>query len=341
MELPRLHASPRRAECRRLTRRRNDPVKMSPSADYWVLYWPESCSSRKLEPRRSTMKFAIMGFGVRFFSIFAVGILAATVTHAQMGGGRQATPIQSSTDQQQTEMHMLTDVQTQAGTKLNPKEEAAYKAFYAVNSELPDKKIQLGLDFLQKYPTSILTEPVEVGLINAYYAKQDWTDFYASVDKALALKPDDVDVLTTVGWVIPHIYNPSDPDADQKLDKAETYEKHAIDVIGIMPKPAYLTDAQFAASKRQKFIQAHSALGLVYFRREDYEKSARELQQFALAGGSPDQTDLYVLGIDLQNLKRYGEAADAFNNCGQISGGLQDRCKQSADAAKKSDMATK
>jgi tetratricopeptide (TPR) repeat protein len=288
------------------------------------------------------MKLAIMGLGVRLFSIVAVGILAATVTHAQMGGGRSsATPIQGSTDQQQTEMHMLTDVQTQSGIRLNPKEEAAYKAFYAVNSELPDKKIQLGLDFLQKYPTSILTEPVEVGLINAYYAKQDWTDFYASVDKALALKPDDVDVLTTVGWVIPHIYNPSDPDADQKLDKAETYEKHAIDVIGIMPKPAYLTDAQFAASKRQKFIQAHSALGLVYFRREDYEKSARELQQFALAGGSPDQTDLYVLGIDLQNLKRYGEAADAFNNCGQISGGLQDRCKQSADAAKKSDMATK
>jgi hypothetical protein len=26
---------------------------------------------------------------------------------------------------------------------------------------------------------------------------------------------------------------------------------------------------------------------------------------------------------------------DAFNQCGQIAGGMQDRCKQSADAAKK------
>src|ERR1017187_7042400 len=202
------------------------------------------------------MKPARMGLRVRLFPIFAVGILAATVTHAQMGGGRQATPIQSSTDQQQTEMHMLTDVQTQAGTKLNPKEEAAYKAFYAVNSELPDKKIHLGLDFLQKYPASILTEPVEVGLINAYYAKQDWTDFYATADKALALKPDDVDVLTNVGWVIPHVYDPNDPHSDEKLDKAETYEKHAINVITTMPKPTYLTDAQFAASKSQKSVQA-------------------------------------------------------------------------------------
>jgi tetratricopeptide (TPR) repeat protein len=287
------------------------------------------------------MKFAIMGFGVRFFSIFAVGILAATVTHAQMGGGRQATPIQSSTDQQQTEMHMLTDVQTQAGTKLNPKEEAAYKAFYAVNSELPDKKIHLGLDFLQKYPASILTEPVEVGLINAYYAKQDWTDFYATADKALALKPDDVDVLTNVGWVIPHVYDPNDPHGDEKLDKAETYEKHAINVIATMPKPSYLNDVQFAASKTQKSVQAHNALGLVYFRREDYEKSAKEFQQSKLTGGNLDQTDLYVLGLDLQNLGRYGEASDAFNSCGQLSGDLQDRCRQNADAARKRDIATK
>jgi len=253
-----------------------------------------------------------------------------------MAGGRQATPVQSSTDQEQTEMHELTDVQTQSGTKLNPKEEAAYKAFYSVNSELPDKKIQLGNDFLQKYPTSALAEPVEVGIMNAYYTKQDWTDFYASADKALALRPDDVDVLTTVGWVIPHVYNPNDPDADQKLQKAETYEKHAIEVIATMPKPAYEKDSQFAASKSQKSMEAHSALGLVYFRRADYENSAKELEQATAAGGTPDPTDLFALGVDLQNLNRYSEAAAAFDRCGQIPGAMQDRCKQSADEAKKS-----
>jgi hypothetical protein len=34
-------------------------------------------------------------------------------------------------------------------------------------------------------------------------------------------------------------------------------------------------------------------------------------------------------------LNRNAEAADAFNRCGQIPGGLQDRCKQSAEAVKK------
>ena len=66
-------------------------------------------------------------------------------------------------------------------------------------------------------------------------------------DKALALYPDDVTVLTMIGWVIPHVYNPADPDALKNLEKAEKYEKHAIEVIGAMAKPASMTDDQFAA----------------------------------------------------------------------------------------------
>jgi len=212
-------------------------------------------------------------------------------------------------------------------------EVAAYQAFSKEHE--PAKKIQLGNKFLQKYPKSSFAERVDVGLMNAYHAQQDWQNTYRLADNALALSPDDVDVLTTVGWTIPHVYSPGDPDADQELDKAETYAKHAIEVLAKMPKPPDLTEAQFAASKAERSFQAHSALGLVYFRREDYDNSVKELQQSTKDNPKPDQTDLFVLGIDLQSLKRYGEAVDAFNQCGQIAGVLQDRCKQSADEAKK------
>ena len=180
-----------------------------------------------------------------------------------------------------------------------------------------------------------MAEAVEAGLANAYYEKQDWKDFYASADSALALKPDDVDVLTAVGWVIPHFYNPNDPDADKQLDKAATYEKHAMQVISTMPKPSYMTDAQFAASKNQKSVQAHSALGLIYFRRQDYDNSAKELEQTMQGNATPDPTDMYVLGVDLQNLKQYSQAADAYSKCAQIPGSLQDRCNESAATASK------
>jgi tetratricopeptide (TPR) repeat protein len=247
--------------------------------------------------------------------------------------GQQATPVSSGTDSLQTQLHMLTDVQTQ-GQGIDKQELADYKKFYKENEE-PAKKIQLGKAFLQKYPKSTLSEAVEVELVNAYIARQDWPDVYTTADQALALKPDDVDVLATVGWVIPHVYHPDDPDADTLLIKAETYEKHAMEVLATMPKPPTLTETQFTALKAQKSLQAHSALGLVYFRRDNYDNSAKELQQAVQNNPNPDPADLYVLGIDLQNLQRWHEAAEVFDRCATIQSSLQDRCKQSGDAMKK------
>src|SRR5277367_5124906 len=222
-----------------------------------------------------------------------------------------------------------------AAPKVDPAEEAAYKAFFDAGPDAVDTRIQLGNDFLQKYPTSRYNESVYAGLVQAYYQKQDWKNFYADSDKALALYPDDVTVLTIVGWVIPHSFNAADPDAFKNLDKAERYEKHAIEVIGAMPRPVSLSEDQFAQSKAAVLSEAHSGLGLVYFRRQQTAESVLELQQATQAAPSPDQTDYFVLGLDLQKLERYPEAADAFTHCSQIMGGLQDRCKQSADDSRK------
>ncbi len=219
------------------------------------------------------------------------------------------------------------------GAQEAKEQDTAYKAF--LKEQSPAKKIQLGNDFLQKYPKSLFAERVASGLMEIYRAQQDWKDTYRVADRALALQPDDVDVLTTVGWTIPHVYNPSDADADQQLNKAETYSKHAIDVLAKMPKPPEMTDAQFAASKAKRTFQAHSALGLVYFRRDDYENSAKELALATNGNPTPDATDLFVLGADLQNMSRFGDAADAYGACSQIASSLQNQCKQNADASKR------
>ncbi|HEY6441919.1 MAG TPA: hypothetical protein VIY66_01125 [Candidatus Acidoferrales bacterium] len=211
-------------------------------------------------------------------------------------------------------------------------EVAAYQKFST--AEEVSKKIELGSKFLQKYPKSPLAERVDVGLMNAYHSQQDWKDCYQSANAALALQPDDVDVLTTVGWTIPHVYNPSDSDADQELNTAETYAKHAIEVLAKMPKPTGMNSAEFAAAKQKRALQAHSALGLVYFRRDDYDNSAKELEQSTKGNPNPDPTDLFVLGSDLQNLGRYGEASAAYGGCSQIAGPLQNQCKQNADLTK-------
>jgi len=233
-----------------------------------------------------------------------------------------------SINERQNGMAYLTQVQRQ--NNVDPKQKAAYTKFFNTSAQEPDKKIQLGTEFLKKYPTSPFSERVDVGLTNAYLAKQDWTNFYLYANKALASNPDEIDVLTNVGWVIPHQYDANAPGAAQQLQTAEADETHALDLLAKLPKPKHMSDQEFASMKAQKMQQAHSALGLIYFRRADYTKSASELQQSTQAAASPDPTDLFVLGVDLQNLNRHADAAKAFERCSQIAGALQDRCKDSA-----------
>jgi len=269
------------------------------------------------------------------------GALAASLAFAGIAPAQGTNPNkvpdkeQQADQDQQLKQRELNQAPTPAPPKVDPAEEAAYKEFYNSNPQDADTRIRLGEAFVQKYPTSRYAESVYSALTSAYYAKQDWKNFYAEADKALALNPDDATVLVIVGWVIPHDYNPESPDAAKNLDKAERYEKHAMDVIPALTKPGNITDDEFAKSKTALLSEAHSGLGLVYFRRQDSENSVKELQQATQLAAAPDPTDLFVLGLGLQSLSRYADAADAFNRCGQVPGGLQDRCKQSADAAKK------
>jgi tetratricopeptide (TPR) repeat protein len=100
-----------------------------------------------------------------------------------------------------------------------------------------------------------------------------------------------------------------------------------------MQKPGGLTDDQFTQFKTGELAVAHSGLGLVYFRREQYDASAKELETATQNEATPDPTDYFILGADLENLSRYKEAVDAFNRCAQIPGNMQDSCKKYASDA--------
>lgn len=216
----------------------------------------------------------------------------------------------------------------------DPKEEAAYQAFHKADE--PAKKIKLGNAFLAKYPGDHYSEAVYEELSHSYYDKNDLADFYTYSDKGLSLFPDDVPLLALSGWVIPRAFTPNEPDADKKLDKAEIQERHALSVLGTMPKPPAYTDQQFVEFKTGEAAVAHSGLGLVYFRQEKYEESAKELEAAVGSETKGDPSDFFVLGADYENLGKFKEAADAFDHCAQVAGSMQSQCKQySADALKR------
>ena len=215
----------------------------------------------------------------------------------------------------------------------DPKEQAAYQAFHKASENDGDKKIHLGITFLAKYPSDRYTAAVYEEMSQLYYDRKDLPSFYTYSEKGLSLFPDDVHLLALSGWVIPRAFDPHEPDADKKLEKAEFYEKHALDVMTTMQKPGGLTDDQFTQFKTGELAVAHSGLGLVYFRREQYDVSAKELETATQNEATPDPTDYFILGADLENLSKYKEAADAFNRCAQMPGGMQDNCKKYASDA--------
>jgi tetratricopeptide (TPR) repeat protein len=261
------------------------------------------------------------------------GFIAVPCVFAQ---GQQSQ--QQTNPAQQTQKPSLSNPQqnAQAPPPVDPKEEAAYKKFYDMNPSTPsdyDAQIQAGEEFLKDYPQSRYREAVYARLANAYFKKGQLDKVCDAADKALALSPDDVSVLTQVGWMIPHA-NPNTANYDQDLAKAEQYEKHALEVLNTLNKPANLTQEQFDQTKNEAIATSHSGLGLVYFREKKYEMSSAELTQATTVTTDNDPTDFFVLGIDDENLQKYPDSAKAFDACAQISSPLQDRCKQASAEAK-------
>jgi hypothetical protein len=223
----------------------------------------------------------------------------------------------------------------------DPREDAAYQAFHKVGPLDEDKKIKLGLAFVNKYPKDRYTETVCDELVETYYAKRDLDDFYIYSDKGLSFFPDDIPLLALTGWVIPRAYQPNEPDGDKKLDQAETDRKHAIQALDALAKPAGTKDQAFSQYKAGEAAVAHSALAMIYFRREQYQDSEKEMQLSVAEKSDSDSTDFLVLGADYQNLGHFKEAADAFNHCAQVAGNFQATCKRQADNSLKMAAAAK
>ncbi|MHB8486028.1 MAG: hypothetical protein ACYDCM_09905 [Candidatus Acidiferrales bacterium] len=274
--------------------------------------------------------------GITALTLAAWACLAtAPQVRAQGTGTQQQGTQQQGTQDQKPSLQNPTP-QKPAAPAVDPKEEAACKAFVALKPTAPadyDAQIQGGEDFVKNYPQSHCLAAVYSRLTNAYFERQKLDKMYVAADKTLQLNPNDVTVLTLVGWVIPR-GNPTVPGFADQLAKAEQYEKHALEILATLPKPAELTDEQFATTKANAVSQAHSGLGLVYFREGKDNDSVTELTQATEGNPQPDPTDYFILGVEEEKLSKFADAQKSFEGCAQITSQLQDRCKQGAAEAK-------
>jgi tetratricopeptide (TPR) repeat protein len=260
-----------------------------------------------------------------FVTLFAA---AAGPTSQQQGQGQQPAKQQPTAQPGQA----LAPAQP-ATPAVNKEEEDAYKAFFELKRSDLNEVIRSGEEFLKKFSESRYRGSVYSRLVEAYWSTQQLDKLNAVGQKALEMDPNNVDVLAVMGYVLPRRFNPNDLDAEQKLTKYEEYSRRAIKILGEMPKPARLTEEDFARIKNQALAMCHSGLGFVFYHRQRLADAAREFEQATKM--VPESTDFYVLGVVYDLLKRPQDSENAFGHCAEMAGPMQEPCKLKAEALKK------
>jgi tetratricopeptide (TPR) repeat protein len=257
----------------------------------------------------------------------------ARAQSSQTGQGSQTQPAPHPSDKSKT--LEITPLTLDAAAPVSADEDTTYKAFFDVSPENPNKKIELGEAFLQKYPQSRYRSPVYAVLVFEYQQIGQVPKMVEYGEKELELAPNDVSTLAILGQTLPRRLPSNPPEAAQMLSKAEKYSKQAIEITPTLPKPAELTDEQFEKAKNQSLAMAHSGLGLVFVRRGKYAEAIPELEQAVKIDPIPDPVNYYLLGLANKNASHFDDAVVAFNHCVTMPGAMQTVCKNGADEAKK------
>jgi tetratricopeptide (TPR) repeat protein len=222
--------------------------------------------------------------------------------------------------------------------KVNKAEEDAYKALIA-RTNSPAQTVQMGEDFVKKFPDSHYLSSVYGLLTTAYFSAGDEDKMFTAGTKALELNPDNVDVLSLLAMAMPRRVRSTTPDAAQQLQKAEAYARHAIELIPNLPKPPEVDQDTFDKAKNEKLSMAHSGLGLIDISHQKWEDARTELTQAVQLATTPDPVDYYLLGNADAQTSYYNDAVAAYDKCSS-SGPLAAQCKAREETAKH-DAATK
>lgn len=254
---------------------------------------------------------------------------------SQPAQGGQSQPPAQQTDKSKTPD--VTPLTLDVAPPVSADEDAAYKAFQAVNQNDSAAKIASGEAFLQKYPDSRYKSPVYGSLTYAFLQTGNTQKMQEYGEKEIAIAPNDVSTLAILGQTLPRGLHGSatTPEAIQILAKSEQYSKQALEITPTLPKPENMTDEAFASAKNQTLAMAHSGLGLVYVRRGKNAEAIPELEQACKIDPNPDPVNYYLLGMANKITSHFDDAIAAFNKCATMSGPMQGTCKAQSEDAKK------
>jgi len=117
---------------------------------------------------------------------------------------------------------------------------------------------------------------------NAMTAAQQTNNFEKTVEyanKSLGLNPEDLPALMALATTIPERLPPDETAKKAALEKGTEFANRALagtDKLFSQPKPANVTDAQWAQAKAEYNGQLHGALAWIFFNQRNYPKAIEE-----------------------------------------------------------------
>jgi tetratricopeptide (TPR) repeat protein len=271
-------------------------------------------------------------------------LLAITMGGAVVYGQAPSTPpatnpapasVGADKDKAQTPVAPLT--LDAAPPPVNAEEDAAIKVFRDAPATDLQKKLQLGDDFLKKYPQSRYRAEVYAFQVRGFMAIGQTDKMEAAGEKELELEPNDAQTMAIIGSSLPRSMptNLTETEKIRLLTQSETYSRKALELLATLPKPPQISDEQFIQAKNQALAMAYGGLGLVSFRRGKFSDAIPNLEQSAKYDPNPDPVIYFVLGLSNEKASHFDDAVTAFTKCAAIQSSLQQTCKTGIDEAKK------
>jgi len=165
----------------------------------------------------------------------------------------------------------------------------------------PDKVVEAGEKFTSDFPQADNNTKKFVfqRVMQSYQQLNNFEKTVEYGDKLLALDPNDLPALLTLSSILPErLPQPEDKKA-QQLDRAMEIAQKAMTQVNALvsgPKPAQVTDQQWAEEKNRLQATVYASIGLVHLNKKEYDKAAAQYEKStSLLRNNP--IDFYRLGV--------------------------------------------
>jgi tetratricopeptide (TPR) repeat protein len=193
-----------------------------------------------------------------------------------------------------------------------PEEFDAY--LRVLDARKPPEVIAAAVAFAQAYPKSELVAHAVQLEMEAQRTLGNVEGAIDAGERAVKLVPNNIPALVTLAGLLP--LNSEDP---ERLSRAEALATQALKLLRSFRVSRFVPLDEWEKTQAQLRSNAHAALGLVAFRRNQIDTATREFESAVALAPDPDPSQYFRLGSLYLARKRLPEAREKLLRAAQMN----------------------